>query len=185
MLSLCDNIVNIHDKKGGIFLKRATKKIVEYFPCLKNSIPNSESVILEQRTLDKLNDTEQVFLKMIWFFEQPHENNFNLYDLLEYVDGDWLSFALECIFVYFSEDTYLIKRPTFSVVTEDKVYLNQNGFTNFLNVHKDKHNKNFSRPMLNTYLKRGLIPKPDLTVADTKYWLKETCEEYLYSISVD
>lgn len=166
-------------------MKVATKKIIEYFPYLEKLIPDSESVILEQQTLDNLNDTEQVFLKMIWFFERPDDNNFNLYDLLRYIDKDWLSFALESIVVYFSDDTYLIDEPTFSLITDDKVYLNQNNFTNFLNENKEKHGRKFSRPMLNTYLKRGVIPNPDLTISDTKYWLKETCEKYLDSISID
>lgn len=166
-------------------MKKATSKVIKEFPHLKEFLPNSESVLLEQQTLDKLNDTEQVFLKMIWFFERPHDNNFNLYDLLQYIDKDWVSFALECIFIYFEKDTYLVDNPTFSVVTEDSTYYNQSDFVNYLNDNKDKHKRSFSRPMLNVYLKRGNIPSPDLVIADTKYWLKETCTAYVESISTD
>jgi len=166
-------------------MKRATKKIIDFFPHLEKHIPDSESVILEQQTLDNLNETEQVFLKMIWFFERPKDNNFNLYDLLEHIDKDWLSFALECIFIYFSEDTYLMDESKFSIVTENSIYLNQSDFVEFLNKHKKSHGMNFSRAMLHTYFKRGLIPKPDLTVANNRYWLKETCNLYLDSISIN
>lgn len=166
-------------------MKKASKKIINYFPYLEKYIPNSESVLLEQQTLDKLNDTEQIFLKLIWFFEMPDENNFNLYDLLKHIDQSWLSFALECIFIYFSEDTYLMSEKTFSVITEDKIYFNQTDFANFLNDNKEKHGKNFSRAMLNTYLKRGVVPIPDINIANNKYWLKETCEKYLKEISID
>lgn len=150
---------------------------------LKDKIPNHDSILLEEQTLNELNETEQVFLKMIWFFESPSKNNFNLYDLLKYIDKDWLSFALECIVTFFYKDNYFESKPDFSIITSDTEYLNQTNFTNFLNEHKNAHGKNFSRAMLNSYLNRGIIPEPDLELAGTKYWLKETCEEYLSSLS--
>lgn len=166
-------------------MKKASKKIISYFPYLEKFIPNNESVLLEQQTLDKLNDTEKVFLKLIWFFEKPTQNNFNLYDLLQYIDKDWLPFALECIVTFFYKDNYFENNRNFSIITNDTEYLNQANFTKYLNEHKDAHEKKFSRAMLNTYLNRGIIPEPDLEIAGTKYWLKETCEKYLKEISID
>lgn len=164
-------------------MKQATVKILEYFPNLKNKMPNYDSVLLEERTLEELNSTEQVFLKMIWFFESPSKNNFNLYDLLKYIDQEWISFALECIVTFFHKDTYLDVKTNFSIITDETEYMNQTNFVDFLNENKEKHGKNFSRAMLNSYLSRETIPSPDIELAGSKYWLKETCEEYLSSIS--
>jgi len=164
-------------------MKQATTKILASFPNLKDKIPNYDSVLLEERTLKELNSTEQVFLKMIWFFENPSQNNFNLYDLLKYIDQEWLSFSLECIVTFFYKDTYLGGKPNFSIITGETEYMNQKNFVDFLNENKEKHGKNFSRAMLNTYLSRGTIPSPDIELAGNKYWLKETCERYLRSIT--
>lgn len=164
-------------------MKQATDKVLDNFPILKDKIPNYESVLLEENTLEQLNNTEQVFLKMIWFFENPTRNNFNLYDLLEYLDQDWIPFALESIITFFYKDTYLTSQPSFSIITDDTEYMNQTNFVDFLNENKKKHGKNFSRAMLNSYLNRESIPRPDIELAGTKFWLKETCESYLYSIT--
>jgi len=166
-------------------MKHATKKVLDFFPILTEKVPNYDSVLLEETTLNELNDTEQVFLKLIWFFEKPTQNNFNLYDLLQYIDKDWLPFALECIVTFFYKDNYFENNRNFSIITNDTEYLNQANFTKYLNEHKDAHEKKFSRAMLNTYLNRGIIPEPDLEIAGTKYWLKETCEKYLKEISID
>lgn len=166
-------------------MKYSTRKILEFFPMLKDKIPNHDSILLEEQTLNELNETEQVFLKMIWFFESPSKNNFNLYDLLKYIDKDWLSFALECIVSFFENDTYLLKDAHFSIIKEGNDYMNQTRFADFLNEHKSLHGKNFSRAMLNTYLKRGVIPEPDLIIGNTKYWEKDTCRDYLDKIMLE
>src|SRR5699024_619438 len=103
---------------------------------------------------------------------------------------DWLSFALECINFFFSEDTYLLKEKKFSIITEDSTFYNRSDFANFLLEHYDKHGINFSRQMINTYLKRGRIPEPDIVIGKTKYWQKETCNQYLdmlikYDLTID
>lgn len=164
-------------------MKKATKKVIDYFPFLEKHIPDSESVILEEQTLEKFSEVEQVFLKLVWFFEQPEKNNFNLYDIYSSLDGDWLSYALECIFFYFSEDTFLMNEPNFSLITDETELYNQSDFANYLLDHVDKHNIKFSRQMISTYSKRGTLPDPDLVIGRKKYWKKDTCEAYLEHIS--
>jgi len=166
-------------------MKKTTEKVIEMFPALEKHIPDYDSVLLEQQTLNQFNDVEQVFLKLIWFFENPNEYNFNLFDLYRSLDDDWLSFALECIVSFFENDTYLLKDAHFSIIKEGNDYMNQTRFADFLNEHKSLHGKNFSRAMLNTYLKRGAIPEPDLIIGNTKYWEKDTCQDYLEEIIYD
>lgn len=160
-------------------MKQSTKNILNSFPVLEDKIPNDESVLLEEQVLNQLNDTEQVFLKLVWFFEKPYENNFNLFDLFNQIDKDWLSLALESITIFFYKDNYFEDNTSFLILTEQDEYLNQSDFADFLNENKEAHGKKFSRPMVNTYLKRGLIPSPDIEIAGAKYWLKETCAEYV------
>ena len=164
-------------------MKKSTEMILKHFPILENHINDSGSAVLRDSILTELNSTERTFLCLAWFFENPDIESFNLETLYKNLDNDWLSIALELIVYFFANDTYLINEPTFSLVTEKSEYLNQANFTKFLNEHKNVHGKNFSRAMLNSYLNRGIIPEPDLELAGTKYWLKETCEEYLSSLS--
>lgn len=165
-------------------MKQSTESIIHKFPVLEKYIPDREDVILENQVLENLDDTEQIFFKLICFFEKPNDNHFDLWDLFKTIDKDWLPFALECIITFFKNDTYLMEdtRSTFNIIKEDIEYLNQTDFAHFLNEHKKEHGMNFSRPMINTYLKRGKVPPPDLTINKNKYWLKETCERYLHTI---
>lgn len=166
-------------------MKKATKKIIDSFPLLEKHIPDYDSVMLEQQTLDRFNETEQVFLRLIWFFENPEKNNFNLLDIYESLEGDWLSFAIESIAFFFEKDTFLLKEANFSLITERSELLNQSDFARFLSDNQELHNIKFSRQLISTYLKRGTLPDPDLTVAGRHYWEKETCENYLKKISLN
>lgn len=83
---------------------------------------------------------------------------------------------------FFEQDTYLLKEPKFELVKETDTFYNQSDFAVFLNEHKNVHQKNYSRQMVHTYLKRGLLPKPDLIIGNTKYWKEETSINYLKSL---
>lgn len=157
-------------------MKKTTIKITERFPRLEKYVEGNKDS-------SHLNEIESVFLDLIHFVENPSENSFDLMSFYDYLADDHLSFALECLFFFFKYDTYLLKETNFDLITDDMVFYNQSDFTNFLTEHKDKHNINFSRPVLNTYLKRGLVPEPDLTIGKSRFWIKETCEDYLYSLS--
>lgn len=163
-------------------MKKSIQMILDYFPMLEEHINDSESTLLRGEILSKLDNPQRTFLSLMWFFENPDNENFNLESLYKNLDGDWLSIALESIITFFSNDTYLIKEPTFSIVTEKATFFNQAEFVKFLDENKDVHGRNFSRPMLNTYLKRGDIPQPDLVVGNSKFWKEETCKSYLSSL---
>ena len=156
-------------------MKVATKQIVDKFPMLKTKLPDHESVLLSEETLKHLSDTEQFFLRMAWFFENPRKENFNLNTLFDQIDEEWLSFALESINVFFKRDTYLLDQTDFSIITEDSMYYSQSDFATYLN----EHGFNYSRPKINTYKSRGTIPPPDITVSNVPYWELSTCESYL------
>jgi len=158
-------------------VKIATQKIIERLPMLKDKIPNYDSVLLEERTLAELDKTKQTFLKMIWFFEEPRKNDFNIGDIQTNVDPSWVSFALECIMTYFQKDTYLTEEPDFSLITDETEYLSPSECAQ----HFTQNGLDFSRQKFNVYVQRGNIPEPDLIIGDRKFWLKETCDAYLES----
>ena len=160
-------------------MKKSTQIILNYFPMLEKHITYSGSAVLRDRVLTDLDEQQKTFLCLMWFFENPNEESFNLESIYKNLDDEWLSLALESIILFFSKDTYLIKNPTFSFVTEKSEFFNQTEFVRFLDENKHLHGRNFSRPMLNTYLKRGDIPSPDLVVGNSKFWERETCEKYV------
>lgn len=156
-------------------MKQATKEILTYFPNLEKYLTDNESVILSDETLANLTDVEQTFLKLVWFFENPDKENFNLESIYKTLQDEWLEFSLEVIDLFFKRDTFLIKNQTTSFVTEKSIYFNQSQFADFLK----ENGLYFTRPKLNLYIKRDKMPKPDLVVGGTKYWFKSTCENYL------
>jgi len=153
----------------------ATGVILNAFPMLKDHVPNGESVLLTDDSLSKLGPTQQTFLRLIWFFENPSQENFNLEALYKELDQDWLPFALEAIYTFFKKDTYLLQQSRSMLVKEDNEFLNQTQFARFLN----DHGFNYTRGKFNVYLSRGKLPEPDLKVADTPYWEIATCKSYL------
>lgn len=156
---------------GGIKMKKATKRIIEKFPGLEESIQVSDSgeVILA------LDSVEETFLKLAWFFEAPEQEEFDIASLYQNLDNDWLEFALELITFYFREDTYLIQKQSFAIVKEnDQDYLNLSQFA----VYLTEQGLKYDRAKVKNYYDRGKIPDPDLIVGNTKYWSKSTAEFY-------
>src|SRR5690625_307986 len=129
-------------------MKKSTEMILKHFPMLEKHINDSDSIVLRDKILTDLDNQERTYLCLAWFFENPDSESFNIQSLYKNLDNDWLSIALELIVCFFANDTFLIKEPTFSLVTESNEYLNQAEFTKFLADNKEVHGLNFSRPML-------------------------------------
>jgi hypothetical protein len=95
--------------------------------------------------------------------------------LYHHLDNEWLEFALELMSQFFREDTYLIQKPTHSILREKQDdYFNQKQFADFLSENGLKYDKR----KLKVYYSRGKIPRADIELAGTPYWSKSTVEEY-------
>lgn len=152
-------------------MKQVTLKIIENFPALKQVI--SHVLSGDEKSDMNLSDTENVFLGLALFFEDPNSFDFCLSQLFN-LDSDWLVFALELIILYLKENTYLVKDTNISLIKETD-YFNQSHFAEFLR----KNGLQYTRHKLHTYLKRGKIPNPDVILDGSKYWYKETAKNYL------
>ena len=160
---------------GGCLMKKTTRRIIGKFPGLKPKLGAYKDVKLAADALQSLDPVEQTFLKLAWFFENPDVEGFDLRILYKQLDDDWLEWALELITLYFREDTYLIKKPSFSIIKEnDSNYLNQSQFADYLTERGLK----YDRAKVKNYYDRGIIPKADLMVAGTKYWTQSTAQQY-------
>jgi len=156
-------------------MKAATKRIMEEFPVLEKYLNSNESTLLSDQVLSKLTNVEQVFLRLAWFFENPNKENFNLESFYKHLEDDWLEFGLELIHLFFRNDTYLIKEPTHSIITDGDYYMNQSRFAEFLSENGVKYDK----AKMSMYIKRGVVPRADITVSGIKYWERLTCEKFL------
>lgn len=156
---------------GGVLMKNATSRIVELFPQLKDPILKQNNADV---TFENFNEIERTLLKLAKFFENPNEEDFDLTLIYQHLKDGWLELALECITLFFQEDTFLIQRPSFSIVKESSDYLNQSQFADFLTERGLK----YDRAKVKNYYDRGKIPSPDLVVAGTKYWSSSTAESY-------
>ena len=156
-------------------MKKATQHIIEKFPMFEDKLLAHENIELGADALKSLDPVQHTFLKLACFFENPDHKHFDLNTLYQQLEDDWLEWALELITLYFREDTFLIKKPSFSIVKEnDSNYLNQSQFADFLMENGLK----YDRAKVKNYYDRGLIPAADLIVSGTKYWLKSTVQQY-------
>ena len=156
-------------------MKKATQRIIEKFPMFADKLLAHEDIELAADALKSLDPVQRTFLKLACFFENPDHEHFDLHTLYQHLEDDWLEWALELITLYFREDTFLIKKPSFSIVKEnDSNYLNQSQFANFLTENGLK----YDRAKVKNYYDRGLIPAADLIVSGTKYWMKSTVQQY-------
>ncbi|MEY2193682.1 hypothetical protein AB7942_13225 [Neobacillus sp. BF23-41] len=137
-------------------MKRSTKRIIETFPKFKSKLKAYENILLVEEATKGLTDVEAVFLKLAWFFEAPEQESFNIGLLYHHLENEWLEFALELMTQFFREDTYLIQKPTFSILRETTDhYFNQKQFADFLS----EHGVNYDKRKLNVYYSRGKIRK--------------------------
>src|SRR3954451_19114055 len=97
-------------------MKKATQRIIEKFPMLEDKMVARENIELAADSLKSLDPVQRIFLKLACFFENPDHESFNLNTLYQHLEDDWLEWALELITLYFREDTYLIQKPSFSLV---------------------------------------------------------------------
>lgn len=76
---------------------------------------------------------------------------------------------------FFREDTYLIQKPTFSILREtNDNYFNQKHFADFLS----ENGLHYDKRKLNVYYSRGKLAKADIELAGTPYWSKYTVEGF-------
>ncbi|PWA09241.1 hypothetical protein DCC39_13330 [Pueribacillus theae] len=155
-------------------MKKATVQILEKLPCLKKYVCLKKNLSLQQAMNELSNEVEKTFIQLIWFFENPEDHPFELNLLHHHLDGEWLKFALEMITFYFREDTFLLPKPTDSVIITND-YLDQSGASRFLS---EKGLNNFPQRKIATYIQRGTFPKEDLLISGKKFWKVTTIEDY-------
>lgn len=132
-------------------MKNASDKIIQMFPSL-------------QSEHQKLTVTEEIFKKLLEFFEHPYEKDFPLSLLLK-LDAEMRQFALTCLHTFFQ--------------TKDmRDFLPQKDFAQYL-TDKGFH---YSEAKLSVYKRRGLLPVPDLVLANRQYWHIQTVKTFCESL---
>lgn len=155
-------------------MKNATRRILETFPAFKDEVHAYENRQLVEEALKGLDDVQTTFLQLVWFFEDPENETFDMGLLYRYLENDWLEFALELIMEYFRKDTYLIQKPTYSLIREGEDYKSMSQFADYLS----EQGLRYDRQKLNLYFERGKVPQPDLVIGGFKYWSGETVRSY-------
>jgi hypothetical protein len=155
-------------------MKRTTHRLVEAFPMLKDKVDAHSETQAMEKALQGLSTVESTFLQLAWYFEAPERGKFDIGMLYRNLEEDWLEFSLELINSFFRDDTYLIKRPTFSMIREEEEYLNQAQFADYLTEQGLK----YDRKKINVYHSRGKLVPPDFVFGGKPYWKKGTTEEF-------
>jgi hypothetical protein len=155
-------------------MKNATRRILETFPAFKDKVYVYENRQLVEEVLKELDDVQATFLQLVLFFEDPENETFEIGLLYRHLDNEWLEFALELMTEYFRKDTYLIQKPTYSLIRKGADYKSMSQFADYLS----EQGLRYDRQKLNLYFERGKVPQPDLIVGGIKYWSEETVQSY-------
>lgn len=155
-------------------MKKTTQRIIEKFPLLEEKLNDYRNTFLSEEALQELDEIEATFLRLARFFETPGKESFDLGYLYRHLDNDWLEFALELITDYFREDTYLIQKPSYSLIKDGSDFYSLTQFAEELS----NRGLRYDRHKLNLYFERGKVPQPDLVVGGVRYWSKKTVELY-------
>ncbi|KON83487.1 hypothetical protein AF332_27395 [Sporosarcina globispora] len=155
-------------------MKKATQRIIEKFPMFKEKLNDYENIFLSEEALQELDEIQKTFLGLACFFEEPEKISFDLGYLYRSLDNDWLEFALELMTEYFREDTYLIQKPSYSLIKDGSDYFSLTQFAEELS----NRGLRYDRQKLNLYFERGKVPQPDLVIGGVKYWSKKTVQLY-------
>lgn len=166
-------------------IKNATRKVIKYFPSLKDKVEFYNDKELAEKELVNLNEVKAVFLRLIWFFENPDEQDFSIQYLYKHLNNDWLRLALEVITEYFEEDTYLLineKKSNTSLIKEDKVkdLLSMKEVSELLM----SCGYNYYPQKIATYLKRNKFVEPDVIISNIKYWKPHTIDKFMKNLEV-
>lgn len=154
-------------------MKCSIKYISEYYPKVTEK--------LNETDLD-LSEKEEVFYKLVLFFQSPEYQEFDLSILYEKLDGEDLRVALNSITIFFKKDTYLMdESETFTIVKENEMF-NQKMFSEYLieNGFPTMNNK-----ALNVYYGRNQLPEPDLIIGNKPYWSKAKVENYAERLKIE
>jgi hypothetical protein len=157
-------------------MKKTTKEVIEKFPMLKDKLNDYQNLFLTENSMKGLDEVESTFLRLAWFFEEPESESFDLRMLHQNLDNDWLEFALELVTRYFREDTFLIQKPSYTLIKEDdgSNFFSLSQFADYLK----REGLRYDRQKLNVYYKRGKVPEPDVVIGGVRYWSKSSVVLY-------
>jgi hypothetical protein len=154
-------------------VKNVSNVIYERYPNIKKKIENPEFELRDK--------TEITLYNLSLFFENPSTNNFNLNELVNYLEGEDLVFTLKVIVDYFESSTGLLKNNEHHLLKEmfnDIEILNQKNIVLYLEKLGYNLGKN-AKVVLNVYYNRGKLPNPDLIIFDKPVWFKSTIDSFL------
>ncbi|WP_394189457.1 hypothetical protein [Paenisporosarcina quisquiliarum] len=150
-------------------MKNATKEILTHYPKLACYIEKKEI----PKDWTPLNENEQAFASLARLFE--YEETFDLNRLFKEIDSDWISFALERIWTYYHEDTYLAKTQKPLIIKNPSDLLSQQNFAELMN----EYGYTMDVKKIHMYRKRGKLPKETAIIGGKPYWVKEDVQNYI------
>lgn len=154
---------------------RTTRLVLEHFPQLEKYIHAHENLFSSQQAFESLNPEERVFLEMIWFFEKPEVNSFDVRWLYKHLENERLVFALDLLAHYFKYDTHLVRKVEHSLILSAEDYVTQSEFSRML----IDAGLNYKQSKIALYRMRGKFVKEDVLIAGVPYWSKDTARKYI------
>lgn len=147
----------------------ATNWVIEQRPDIKNYFLNSEAP-----------SSAPMLYSLCLFFENPNEKSFDLKELYNSSNISDMKTGIKAIEYFFHTSTYVLQTDTDNSSYLDGEtpmygsYMNQSEAARYLT----EQGVPFTRGKVSVYVQRDTFPKPDLTVSNTNYWLKETLYQY-------
>lgn len=106
--------------KNGL---KSIRHLMIYFPHFQND----KGELISKKELN-LNSTESVFFDLCLFLKSPNTQHFDFHKVYENLRGEWIEIALEALELFSREDTFIINKPNYDIITEDqekRIYLDE------------------------------------------------------------
>lgn len=151
-------------------------KIYERFPNVKLKSKNMKDPNISLTT------QESVFFQLTLFFKNPELHQFSINMIYEHLRNDDLLFSIQMMIEFFQKETNLTKDVEQSFYSDNLLksqIVGQQRFSQM--VEKAIPGMKFRASMINVYWNRGSdrIPRPDLIMDGTPYWLVETINTFI------
>ena len=103
---------------------KSIRHLMIYFPHFQND----KGDLISKKDLN-LNSTESVFYDLCLFLKSPNTQHFDFRKVYENLRDEWVEITLEALELFSREDTFIINKPNYDIITEDqeekRIYLDE------------------------------------------------------------
>lgn len=145
--------------------------MTKYIKAIFNQYPNVKNKYEGEDIM--LSTVENVFYKLVLFFQEPNKYAFELNLIYAYLNENDLAFAIKSVVDFFHAEKELKGISLYDSLDKNEIY-NAVMFANYLT----NNGINYSSGKLRMYYERGIIPNADTFINGVPHWFENTVKDF-------